>query len=258
MSPLAGKVALVTGGGTGIGRGICHALAEAGCSVALSGRRLEVLERTADEIRAHGVEALPVAGDVSRSQDTRRMVARTVDTLGDLHVLVNNAGVATVGPFDEVTDEQVHAVVDIDLKGPIFVTRAALPHLRSHRDRGGAAIVNVSSSVTLMALENYALYTAAKAGIDMLTRCLALELAGDRIRVNAVCPGVVDTPIFATMMPEEAARRHLAAADDFVPLGRRGQPLDVAKAVLFLAGDDAEWITGAVVPVDGGLSLGPG
>lgn len=257
MSPLTGKVALVTGGGSGIGRSVALALAEAGCSLAISGRRLEVLERTAEEIRACGVTAVPIEGDVSRLDDARAMVERTVDELRGLHVLVNNAGVAAAGPFDEVTEEQVHALVDIDLKGPIFVLHAALPHLRRQRESGGAVVINVSSSVTLMALKNYAVYSAAKAGVDMLTRCLALELAADRIRVNAVCPGVVETPIFTTMMPEEAARQHLEAADEFVPLGRRGQPLDIARAVVFLASEEAAWITGAVLPVDGGLSLGP-
>lgn len=256
--PLAGRVALITGGGSGIGLGIARALADAGCAVALAGRTAEPLERAARELSAQGTPATAVAGDVTDPDDARALVERTVAELGDLHVLVNNAGVARLGPFGEITDDDVHALVDVDLKGPIFVTRAALPFLRRHRESGGSAVLNVSSSVTLMALKRYAVYSAAKAGLDMLTRCLALELAADRVRVNAVLPGVVETGIFEKFLGAEGARQHLAAMPGFVPLGRLGQPADVGRAAVFLCDPANDWITGAILPVDGGLSLGPG
>ncbi|HVS14852.1 MAG TPA: SDR family oxidoreductase [Thermoanaerobaculia bacterium] len=256
--PFAGRTALITGGGSGIGLGIASALAEAGCAVALAGRRAQPLEEAAAEMAARGVRAITVPGDVTDSDSARAMVERTVEELGALQVLVNAAGMAQLGPFGEITDQEVRALVGVDLEGPIFVTRAALPELRRHREHGGSAVLNVSSSVTLMALKDYAVYSAAKAGLDMLTRCLALELAADRVRVNAVLPGVVETGIFVKMLGEEGAREHLARMPSFVPLGRLGQPADVARAALFLCDPANDWITGAILPVDGGLSLGPG
>lgn len=256
--PLAGRVALVTGGGSGIGLGIARALADAGCAVALAGRTPGPLEQAARDLAARGVPATAVPGDVTDPADAHSMVERTVAELGDLHVLVNNAGVARLGPFGDISDDDVHALVDVDLKGPIFVTRAALPELRRHGDSGGAAVLNVSSSVTLMAVKSYAVYSAAKAGVDMLTRCLALELAEERIRVNAVLPGVVETGIFERFLGAERAQQHLEAMPGFVPLGRIGQPADVGRAAVFLCDPANDWITGAILPVDGGLSLGPG
>lgn len=248
------KTALVTGGGSGIGEAIALALAGAGARVAISGRRREVLEEVVGAIVAEGGEALAVAGDVARSDDALRMVEETAAAFGALHVLVNNAGVARGGPLAGMRDEDVDLVVDVDLKGPIRVTRAALEHLRRHRDEGGAAVINISSSVTRTVLDNYSVYSAAKAGLDQLTRCWALELAPDRVRVNAICPGIVDTPIFHTVMSEGAARRFLKGAAKTTPLGRPGRPADVAELALHLA-SASEWMTGAIITLDGGISL---
>ncbi len=253
------RIALVTGGSSGIGRGIATALASAGASVAVSGRRREPLQETIEALEAAGARACAVVGDVSDPADAARMVAETVDSLGALHVLVNNAGVARGGPLDGMLDEDIDAVIDIDLKGPIHVTRAALAHLRTHREDGGGAIVNVSSSVTRHPVPNFSVYSAAKAGVDMLTRCWAIDFAADRVRVNAVCPGVVRTPIFGTMMPEgPAVDRFLRQVAEQTPLGRVGSPEDVARLVTVLADPVNDWLTGAVVPIDGGLSLAGG
>lgn len=250
-----GTVALVTGGGTGIGRAIAEAFAAAGAAVALSGRREEVVEAAAAEIRDAGGRALAVAGDVSLEDDAHRLVERTVAELGALHVLVNNAGIARGGPLAEMSSADVAAVIDVDLKGPIWMIRAALPHLRRHRESRRASILNVSSSVTLNPVPNYSVYSAAKAGLDMLTRCLARDLAADRIRVNAINPGIVETPIFETMMPAAAVGRALARFARETPLGRVGEGADVARLALYLTSPASEWITGAVVPIDGGISL---
>jgi NAD(P)-dependent dehydrogenase (short-subunit alcohol dehydrogenase family) len=252
---LAGNVALVTGGGSGIGRAVAAALAAAGARVAVSGRRRQPLDAAVKEIEGSGGEALAVAGDVAESADARRMVEETVAAWGGLHVLVNNAGIARVGPLGEMSDEDLEAVIDVDLKGPILVTRAALAHLRRHKDDGGASVINISSSVTHSVLPNYSVYSAAKAGVDQLTRCWALELARDRVRCNAILPGIVETPIFATMMPEAAAGRFLEQAASFIPLGRPGRPEDVARLALYLAGPGGEWMTGALITLDGGVSL---
>ncbi len=257
MSPsFEQQVALVSGGGSGIGKEIARALANAGAAVAISGRRPEVLEAAVDELAAHGARVIAVAGDVALAADADRMVAETVAVFGGLDILVNNAGLARNGPLEAMEPALVDAMIDVDLKGPIHLTRAALPHLRRRRDAGGAAVLNVSSSVTVHPVPNFSVYSAAKAGLETLTRCWALDFAGDRIRVNAIAPGVVETPLFDTMMPAEAIPGALAYFAAATPLGRVGQPQEVAALALFLLGPDAGWLTGAVIPLDGGLSLG--
>jgi NAD(P)-dependent dehydrogenase (short-subunit alcohol dehydrogenase family) len=152
-------------------------------------------------------------------------------------------------------EETVHNVVDVDLKGPVFLTQAALPHLTRSGEARRASILNISSSVTVHPVPNYSVYSAAKAGLDMLTRCWAIELAPARIRVNAVLPGIVRTPVFETMLPEDAIEPFLARFEKVTPLGRIGTPEDVARLALFLTSPASEWMTGAIVPLDGGLSL---
>lgn len=253
--PFTGRVALVTGAGSGIGRAIATELAVAGCAVALMGRREERLEKAASELEAAGARSLVVAGDVADAESARQVVATVIEELGALHILVNNAGIARGGAIEELADGDLDLVVDIDLKGPMHMIRAALPYLRRHREDGGASILNISSSVTFSPVANYSIYSAAKAGVDMLTRCLAVELAEDRIRVNAICPGVVRTPIFETMMSPEDAHKMLDEMGEIVPLGRIGDPRDIATLALFLVSEPAAWTTGAVIPLDGGLSL---
>lgn len=252
---LEGSAVLVTGGGTGIGRAIAEALAAAGASVALSGRRREPLEAAAGAIRAAGGEATWVTGDVASPADCARMVAATVEAFGSLRILVNNAGVADAGGLADMTPAIVDRLIDTDLKGPIHLTRAALDHLAAHQAAGGAAVINVSSSVTQHPIPGYSVYAAAKAGLDMLTRNWARELGSARIRVNAVCPGVVRTPIHEARMDEAALAGFLAAVSEQTPIGRTGEAADVARLVRFLASPAADWITGAVIPIDGGLSL---
>lgn len=255
---LAGKVALITGGGTGIGRGIAQAFAREGAAVAITGRRKEPLQELVKELQAGERKALAIAGDVSSAADAARMVAETVAAFGELHILVNNAGVARFGTVETGSVEDTDTMVDINLKGPIHLAKAALPHLKAHKGPGGACILNISSSVTSIAMKNFAVYSATKAGLDHLTRCMALDHAADGIRVNAINPGVVETPIFGTMMPKEAVRHAMAAMARQHPLGRVGQPEDIAGMAVFLCGPQAGWITGVTVPVDGGIGLGGG
>ena len=250
----AERTALITGGSSGIGLAIARSLLESGCKVAISGRRQTALDTAAQSL---GAGTLTIAGDISNPKDASRMVSETVSEFGGLHVLVNNAAVSRGGPIETMDDATIDLIVNIDVKGPFYLVREALPHLRKHRESGTAAILNISSSVTAMALKNYSLYSAAKAAVDMMTRCLALELAADRIRVNAILPGVVETPIFETMMPKEQIRGFLDGFQDIAPLGRAGRPEDVARIATTLCDPANDWLTGALVPVDGGLGLGP-
>ncbi len=256
MTPrLDDHVALISGGGSGIGAAIARSFSAAGAKVAISGRRSEVLQQSAEAITEEtGGEVFSAAGDVSSPKDCRRMVAETVDRFGGLQVLVNNAGAYAGGPLLESSSETIHAVVDVDLKGPMFLSQAALPELKKSADLR-ASILNISSSVTFHPVVNFSVYSAAKAGLEMLTRCWASELGPDRIRVNAICPGVVRTPVFGTIMPQDQVDDFLATFDHATPLGRIGEPEDVARLALFLASPASEWMTGAVIPLDGGLSL---
>lgn len=243
---LEGRAALVTGASRGIGRAIALELARHGAAVAVSYReRREAAEAVAAEIVAEGGQALACQADVSREEDVARLVERTVRELGAVDVLVCNAAVALSKLAPLQTVEDWRSVLDVDLLGPFLCVREAVPHMLARR-RG--SIICVSSIVARRGSTGLASYAAAKGGLEAMVRALAVELAKKKIRVNAVAPGVIQTEMTAEL-------RHLSPDEvlKHIPLGRFGEPEEVARVVRFLASDDASYITGETLGVHGGL-----
>ena len=246
-----GKTILVTGAARGIGAGIAEAFLEAGASVAMLDWNGPAAEATAASLRKVG-RALVVTGDVSEEAQVAAAVERTVAEFGRLDVLVNNAGIEVVGTLPDYTAADWDRQLGVNLKGVFLCSKYALPHLG--RQRG--SIVNISSVHAFVSYPGTAAYDASKAGVLALTRTLALDHGRDGIRVNAICPGYIDTPMLSEWMaampdPAGAMREVLR----FHPLGRIGRPRDIANAVLFLASDAASFITGATLVVDGAMTI---
>jgi NAD(P)-dependent dehydrogenase (short-subunit alcohol dehydrogenase family) len=249
---LKNKVALVTGAGTGIGRACAELFAAEGAAVVLAGRRVELLREAAEAIRARGGRAAEQPCDVTRAAEVEAAVRRAADEFGGLHVVVNNAGYWMAGSAEETSEEEWHRVLDANLKGAFLVSKAALPALR--RSDGGA-IINIGSILSLVGMKRRAAYTASKGGLAMLTKAMALDHAAEGIRINCICPALVDTPLAQQALaqfadPQAELARRVAA----IPAGRIGKPEEVARLALFLASDDASWMTGAVIPLDGGFT----
>jgi len=251
VTRLAGKIALITGGGTGIGRGTALAFAREGAKVAVAGRRVEKLQEVVSEIKVAGGEATAVACDVSRAADAQNAIRKTVEAFGKLNVLVNNAGVLHVSTIEEIPEDEWDRLIDANLKGPFLMCRAALPEFRK---AGGGAIVNVGSVLGLVAMKKRAAYCASKGGVTLLTKAIAIDHGHENIRANCICPSIVETELvsqlFNTPDGDRVKRERLAT----IPLGRMGRPADIAELAVYLASDESSWLTGAAIPLDGGLT----
>jgi peroxisomal 2,4-dienoyl-CoA reductase len=245
---LAGTVALITGGGTGICRGIALAFARHGCRVAITSRKMEHLEPTAAELRALTGDALAVAGDVRDPAAIDRVVADTIGRFGRLDIIVNGAAGNFLCPAEKLSPNGFGTVVDIDLKGTFNVCRASLPYLRT---RGGA-ILNISATLHYGGTIAQLHVSAAKAGVDAMTRNLAVEWGPYGIRVNGIAPGPIDGTEGVRRLVVGAARERLVAQ---TPLRRFGAIDDVADAALFLVSDAARFVNGVTLVVDGGLAV---
>ena len=254
-SQLQDKVVVITGGGGGIGKAAARRFLEEGAYVVLSGTRLEKLQAAQAELDPSGERTLLHAGSITARDDAQALVAATIDRFGGVDVLVNSTGIFRPAPFLEQTEEHFEEALGSILRPTYWATQAVVP---SMQERGGGAIVSVGSmwAVDAIATTPTSAYSAAQAGRHMLTKNLALELAADRIRVNTVALAFVETPSYERFMSPDQAREVLASVNAFHPLGRHGQPEDVAEAIVFLAGDDSRWITGTMLPVDGGVLAG--
>ena len=248
MSRLAGKVAIVTGASKGIGAGIAKSFGEAGASVVVNyASSREGSDRVVAQIREAGGKAIAVQGDVSKAADVKKLFAQTKQAFGAIDILVNNAGVFEFGPLESVTEKEFHREFDINVLGTLLATQEALNHFGPN----GGSVINISSVTSANPVPNSVVYSATKSAVDSITKSLARELAPRKIRVNAIAPGGVETEGTHTvgMIGSDFEKQIVAAT----PLGRLGQPEDIAKLALHLASDESAWLTGERITASGGL-----
>jgi len=252
MARISGKAALITGGGTGIGRACAELFAREGARLAIVGRRKEVLDAAAAPIAARGGEVIAIPCDVSDRASVEAAIAATIARFGQLNVVVNNAGVVVVGTAEQTSDADWNRILAINLTGTFLVSRAALPELRKAH---GGSIINIASVLGLFARKQRAAYTASKGGVIGLTKAMALDHAHENIRVNCICPALVESELARESLskaPDAQVERARRTAE--IPMGRLGQPEDVAQLALYLASDESSWMTGVALPLDGGLT----
>jgi NAD(P)-dependent dehydrogenase (short-subunit alcohol dehydrogenase family) len=242
------KIALVTGGGQGIGRALTLALAQAGADVAIADILLPAAQQVATEIQALGQRGLAIHVDVTQSESVRAMVETCQETLGGLDILINNAGIFPIAPVTNITEDEWNRVMDINLKGVFLCSQASLAPMRR---AGGGRIINIASVSGLVGAAGMAHYAASKAGVIGFTRSLAREVAPMGITANAIAPGVIETERTSQTFPAGALRTYQAQ----VPLRRLGRPEDLTGLAVFLASPAAAYITGQVYTVDGGYTM---
>lgn len=248
MAALQGRIALVTGASKGIGAGIARALADAGAAVAVNyaGSRTDA-ERVVSEIAGIGGRAVAIQADVSKRADVERLFTETIAALGAPDIIVNNAGVFSFQPLEEVVEAEFHRQFDVNVLGTILVAQEAVKHFPA----SGGSIINISSTASANPEANSVIYSAGKAAVDTISRALAQELGPRGIRVNTIAPGGVETEgTRANGVVGGDAERGIVAA---TPLGRFGQPADIGKVAVFLASDAAGWITGERIVASGGF-----
>jgi len=242
------KVALITGGSRGIGRAIAELFMKEGAEVVITSKNQKQLQQTSQEIG----NSFFVVGDVRNENDVKNVIDKTIKKFGRIDILVNNVGVLPkMKPLDKITEKEWNEIIDVNLSGHFRFTKYVIPQMK----KNGGSIINISSDAGLKAFENFYAdaYTAAKAGIILLTKSWALEYAKNNIRVNCVCAAVVDTDMTRNFWLDTKEKRQITAAEH--PLGRIGTGEDVANAVLYFASDDSSWTTGTILPVDGGVSI---
>jgi glucose 1-dehydrogenase len=249
LGRLAGKIAIVTGSGSGIGQAIAIRLASEGASIVVDYRKhIDQAQETKSKAEAAGGKAILVQADVSKIADTQNLVDQAWQQLGRCDILVNNAGIEKEAPFWDVTEADYDAVLNVNLKGAFFLAQAFVRRLRTAKQPG--RIINISSVHEDMVFPNFSTYCISKGGMRMLMRNLSVELGPLGITVNNIAPGAISTPINAELMEDKQQLNALLAN---IPLGRMGTPDEVAGLALFLASDDAAYVTGSTYTIDGGL-----
>jgi NAD(P)-dependent dehydrogenase (short-subunit alcohol dehydrogenase family) len=250
MKRLQGKVAVITGGNAGIGEAIAKAFSREGASVVITGRRQVELDRVVSDIVKEEGKAFSVTGSVTDELHVQETARQTVQRFGRLDILVNNAGLGDFGKrLHEIDDATWTQVLDVNLTGVFRMTRAVLPQMLKQQ-RG--VIVNISSIASLVGIPTLSAYAASKGALDSLTRSLAVDYAKEGIRCNVVNPGLIDTPMAAPLMSNP---EHLDPILAHYPIRRAGKPEEVANMVLYLASDEAAWVTGGTFPIDGGMTI---
>ncbi|HNX28281.1 MAG TPA: SDR family oxidoreductase [Syntrophomonadaceae bacterium] len=247
---LEGKVAIITGGGTGIGKAAAISLAAEGAKVLVTGRRAQPLEETAAEIKAAGGIALAFSGDVTKTEDLISMRDTVKENWGRLDVLINNAGSGIRKPFMQTTLEELDYIYQIDLRSVFNVTQVMLPLMQ---ESGGGSIINIASILGVLGSKDSSAYCAMKGGVVQLTKALAAEL-GPLVRVNCICPSHIVTPMLQPMMDYLETTGKTDKLNKLFPMKRVGYPEDMTGSILFFASDDSAWLTGNIFMVDGGLS----
>jgi len=241
---LPGKIAIVTGASRGIGKATAALLAKEGARVVITAKDQTRLESAARESKSF----VAIPGDIRKDTEVQNVVRKTIERFGKIDILVNNAGIfPKVKPLHEISESEWNEVIDVNLTGQFRFTKAVIPHMM----KNGGCIVNVSSDAGLKSFANFEAdaYTASKAAMVLLTQAWAVEYAKYKIRVNCVCPGIVETDMTRPYLGTEAER---SMAEAEYPIGRIGSPEDVAKAILYFVSEDSSWITGAILPIDGG------
>jgi len=246
------KVALITGGGSGIGRATCEIFAERRGAVVVADVRDTAAKETVERVAKQGGRAEAIRCDVTCWDDVQSAVARARKVFGRLDVVINCAGILRASRLEDTSEEDWNEVLRVNLTGAFLVTKAAM---KAMREQGGGSIVHIASRMAIRVKEEHGAYAAAKAGILQLTQMAALEGAPHGIRVNCVCPGFIDTPMVRLSGPKENVDAQFTGWAKICPMGRAGQPEEVARAMLFLASEEASFITGMTLPVDGGRTI---
>jgi NAD(P)-dependent dehydrogenase (short-subunit alcohol dehydrogenase family) len=242
---LGGKVAIVTGAASGIGLGIAQLFVKEGAKVVFS----DIDESGKAAADVAGGNALFIQCDISDTESVKNLIAKTLEALGTINILVNNAGIVRQNPISETSDEEWNAVINTNLKGPFLLTREVLPTFEKN---GQGKIVNTASIAGIIGYENLSSYCASKGGIIAMTRALALEFAPKKINVNCICPGAIKTGMTKMIEENETMLKQTLMV---IPAGRMGDPIDIANAALYLASDESDYVTGTSIVVDGGWSV---
>ena len=250
------KIAIVTGSSEGIGKAIAVAFARSGqySGIVVNSRKIEEAQRAADEIKALGCDSIAIQADVSIENDCIGLIEETIRNYGRIDVLVNNAGIQKDVPFEQTSIEEWYKIIGVDLTGPFVCSREAIKHMEKQKEPNGGCIINISSVHQTIPKPHYIPYATSKAGIEMMTKTMALELAKNNIRANLVAPGAIETDMNRDLKEN---KEMLDKVLNQIPIRRIGNPEEVANVVEFLASNKASYVTGTTFYVDGGMTLYP-